>query len=347
MHHKHTGIGVLIAFLTWSSVGILGSGPELSLMVSRVLEQNTSKQTPWQFITAEEVTNGLSLPTNTNVVFAMPKAISPSGVMTIQALVGTESTSIRYWGYCFPPDKSASLVKKETLPGKVFMSPAEQAARIKEWREKLPKYTAFNLPKSATELAKQSAIPPKGLIRNEKQVIYPEETCYITIGGKTALSIGIDADGDGLNSGLERGFRTDPENPDTDADGIKDGTELFRGHTNALLADSDSDGIQDGIEDADRDGRRDDGETDPLKRDSDGDGLCDGECVLGNFQSICATGSGSNCITALATWPAGEDHNRNGTVDSGETDPRKAYTDGYHNDMELYLDCRFEGKDVC
>lgn len=338
---------MLLAFLTWSSMGILGAGPVLSDMVSRVIEKSGTEQVPWKFITAEEVTLGVALPTNTNIVFTLPGAISPSGKIALQALVGTESTSIRYWGYCFPATKNALTVSKDTLPGKMFLSPGEQSARIKEWRERLPKYSAFNLPTSATELAKQSARPPKGLIRNEKQVFYPDETCYITIGGKTQLSIGIDADGDGLNSAMERGYKTDPENADTDADGIKDGIEIFRGKTNPLTWDTDGDGIADGVEDADRDGRRDEGETDPLSRDSDKDGLCDGKCAWGSFQSICGTGSGATCMDSLPYWESGEDRNVNGIVDEGETDPRKAFTNGTVHDLEIYLDCHFDGGTDC
>lgn len=347
MQHKHTGIGVLLAFLTWSSMGILGTGPELSDMVSRVIESRTKTEVPWRFITAEEITLGVSVPTNTNIVFTLPTAISPSGKIALQALLGSESTTIRYWGYCFPKTKDALKVNKESLPGKMFLSPGEQSARLKEWREKLPNYTAFNLPKTATELAKQSAKPPKGLIRNEKQVFYPEDNCFLHIGGKTELNIGIDADGDGLNNALERGYRTDSENADSDADGIKDGTEIFRGKTNALTWDTDGDGIPDGVEDMDRDGRRDEGETDPLGRDSDGDGLCDGKCPWGSFQSICGTGSGSSCMDSLPYWDSGEDRNVNGLVDDGETDPRKAYSNGTVHDLEIYLDCHFDGGTDC
>jgi hypothetical protein len=97
MNHKHTGIGTVLMFLMWSSIAILGSGPQLSDMVSRVIEKSASTETPWKFITAEEVTMGVSLPSNTNIVFTMPMAISPSGKIALQALVGSESTSIRFY----------------------------------------------------------------------------------------------------------------------------------------------------------------------------------------------------------------------------------------------------------
>ncbi len=63
-----------------------------------------------------------------------------------------------------------------------------------------------------------------------------------------------DSDGDGLDDDLERGGEnpTDPQNPD-----------------------SDSDGLPDGQEDRNRNGRVDPGETDPNRLDSDGDGVPD------------------------------------------------------------------------
>lgn len=347
MHHKHAGIGVLLALVTWGSVGLLSNIAGAGAFLSRVLTQSSADQVPWRIIAANEVADGVSVPVNTNVVFTMPKVISPSGGITRKALFGEVTDGTRYWGYCLPPDKAALAVKKDTLPGKMFLSDAERAARLKEWRSKLPKYSAFNPPTTAADAAKQTLAPPKGLIRDEKQVFYADEICYVTVGGKTPLNIGIDLDGDTLNSALERAYRTDPENADSDADGIMDGVEVLRGHTNPLTWDTDGDGIPDGTEDADRDGRRDEGETDPLNRDTDGDGLCDGECAFGSYPRICGTGSGATCVDGLASWSSGEDRNRNGTVDDGETDPRKAYTDGVTHDMERYLDCRFEGRTDC
>ena len=88
---------------------------------------------------------------------------------------------------------------------------------------------------------------------------------------------------------------TDPNNPDSDGDGLTDGDEVNLYHTNPLKADSDGDGLKDGDEvkryktdpnkaDTDGDGLKDGEEvlkytTDPLKADTDGDGLKDGEEV--------------------------------------------------------------------
>jgi hypothetical protein len=131
---------------------------------------------------------------------------------------------------------------------------------------------------------------------------------------------------------------TDPNDPDSDNDGLNDGVEVGRtepietqipgalttctnvpvdadndaagfSQSNPLSADSDNDGMPDGVEDRNRDGAIDDPtasprETSPSLADSDADGLCDG-------------------ALAAAGCNAGEDLNANGTVDPGETDPRQ------------------------
>lgn len=79
-----------------------------------------------------------------------------------------------------------------------------------------------------------------------------------------------DTDGDGLRDGEEvHQYKTDPLNPDTDGDGLKDGDEVRVHRTNPLNPDTDADGLQDGAEVLTH-------KTDPLKPDTDGDGLLDG-----------------------------------------------------------------------
>ena len=102
-----------------------------------------------------------------------------------------------------------------------------------------------------------------------------------------------DTDNDGLNDGVEvNTHHTDPLRPDTDGDGLTDGSEVNTYHTNPLAADTDSDAIGDGEEinryhtnpllaDTDGDGITDGQEvfsyhTNPLVADTDGDGLSDG-----------------------------------------------------------------------
>ncbi len=104
-----------------------------------------------------------------------------------------------------------------------------------------------------------------------------------------------DNDHDGLTNAEEKELGTDPNNPDTDGDGLSDGDEVHKYMTNPLKKDSDGDGLNDGDEvnkyktnpnnaDTDGDGLSDGDEvmkykTDPNKFDTDGDGLSDGDEV--------------------------------------------------------------------
>jgi hypothetical protein len=125
-----------------------------------------------------------------------------------------------------------------------------------------------------------------------------------------------DSDGDGLSDTLERAACTDPDDADTDDDGIIDGLEdanlngeVDTGETDPCNTDTDGDDIQDGTEtgltlddiglDTDTNIFIPDADptttTDPTLSDSDGDDMSDGE----------------------------EDTNHNGQVDVGESDPNK------------------------
>jgi len=58
----------------------------------------------------------------------------------------------------------------------------------------------------------------------------------------------LDADNDGLNNFNEFQAQTDPNNPDTDADGLFDGLEISTYFTDPSNPDTDGDGYSDGIE---------------------------------------------------------------------------------------------------
>jgi len=131
----------------------------------------------------------------------------------------------------------------------------------------------------------------------------------------------VDNDGDGLDDAIEVLLGTDPNDDDTDDDGLLDGTEDFNadgsvsaGETDPLDFDTDNDGLSDGLElglavpqgsDTDLGVFTSDADsglttTDPLNPDTDGDFAADGV----------------------------EDANGNGAVDPGETDPNDIDTDG-------------------
>jgi outer membrane protein OmpA-like peptidoglycan-associated protein len=158
----------------------------------------------------------------------------------------------------------------------------------------------------------------------------------ITFTGESGSS---DRDKDGLTKNQEEKIGINPKNPDSDADGLKDGDEVNKYQTNPLQADSDLDGLSDNDEifkhqtnpllaDTDSDGLTDFEElnkykTDPLTSDTDYDGLTDGEEVIKYF-----------------TDPLKADMDMDGITDKEElliylTDPRKADTDADRlNDAE-------------
>jgi len=145
----------------------------------------------------------------------------------------------------------------------------------------------------------------------------------------------IDADGDGLDNETELEWGSDPFNPDTDGDGVPDGSEWpgdsdGDGIPDVLDPDSDNDGIPDGVEDSNGNGIVDPGETDPRNPDTDGDGIPDGvEDSNGNGIVDPGETDPRNPDSDGDGIPDGEeDKNGNGIVDPGETDPRNPDTDG-------------------
>jgi MYXO-CTERM domain-containing protein len=178
----------------------------------------------------------------------------------------------------------------------------------------------------------------------------------------------FDRDGDGLSNFEEEDpfIGTDPYDPDTDGDGIPDGTEYFGGNpadpasnpTDPLDSDSDDDGLCDGSltvpsgtsyngtffdlcaagEDTNNDGLNDPDETDPNAPDTDGDGLGDGlEVLVGDYGNGATdplnpdTDGDQLCdgnVAIADVCARGEDTNRDGDRDADETDPTIPDTDG-------------------
>ena len=60
--------------------------------------------------------------------------------------------------------------------------------------------------------------------------------------------VAVDSDGDGLNDDQEKLGGSDPQNPDSDNDGLFDGEEVETYGTNPLNSDTDGDGFIDGDE---------------------------------------------------------------------------------------------------
>lgn len=89
----------------------------------------------------------------------------------------------------------------------------------------------------------------------------------------------LDSDEDGLPDYAEKIYGTDPENSDTDGDGLSDYDEIYKTGTSPLKYDTDEDGTNDADSDNDKDGLSNKEElelgTDPNSADTDGDGLSD------------------------------------------------------------------------
>lgn len=85
-----------------------------------------------------------------------------------------------------------------------------------------------------------------------------------------------DADRDGLMYDQEMKIGTDPNNADTDGDGLSDGKEVNEYKTNPKNFDTDNDGLTDGEETGVY-------KTDPTKADTDGDSYTDGTEVRGGY----------------------------------------------------------------
>lgn len=208
------------------------------------------------------------------------------------------------------------------------------------------------------------AADPTGDCNDDNASIHPGATDVPDDGidqdcsGADALS---DTDGDGINDTVETATGTDPEDADTDNDGLLDGQEDVNGdgvpdasETDPRDADTDNDGLMDGFgEDTNLDGIVGPGETDPLQSDSDGDALTDGlesgkdAAVPGGMSdgsspvSYAGTdGWTPDADTGTMTDPldadtdadglndGSEDSNHDGAVNGSETDPNNPDSDG-------------------
>jgi len=118
-----------------------------------------------------------------------------------------------------------------------------------------------------------------------------------------------DRDGDGLTNDDEKVRGTNPDNPDTDGDGLQDGSEVNSHSSDPLKVDTDGDGLNDGAEVNEH-------STNPTKADTDGDGLDDGMEV--NTTMTDATKADTD----------GDGLQDGAEVNTHKTDPKKADSDG-------------------
>jgi len=97
--------------------------------------------------------------------------------------------------------------------------------------------------------------------------------CDPNLTADDAACLPVDSDSDGLTDDEENAINTDPNNPDTDGDNLRDGDEVLFYNTNPLDLDTDDDGIRDDEEVVPG---GDLAVTDPNNPDTDRDGIQDG-----------------------------------------------------------------------
>ena len=323
----HTSKWLTLIFGTLSLGIVIASAVAMNIGSAQALILPHMRQKiPWVFIEPEQIEAGVTVPPDSHVIIHLPSENFRS--IAREVLLGHDGKTVRYWGYCLPQNYEQSVVEaRKGLPGKLFLSEAERAARkAREKTKRLP-FSIFHLP-TKTDIQEHRNITA---VRHELEIFTPGLLCYLMT--ESPLAIGLDFDADSLNIKLEQGLGTDPKSPDTDFDGVWDGIEYFT-DTNPLIRDSDTDGLIDGIEDRNWNGHIDPGESDPRTADSDRDHLCDGLCRV-------KLGHGKQAII-------GEDLNLNGIVEKGETDPLKNDTDGDGvEDYTAYLRCQMGEDKLC
>lgn len=326
LHTLHRALRFATATLALASIAVAAAVVHEDGGVSAYVLRGERKPVPWRVFDQNEVQAGVSIPQDTHVVFHLPETFTE---ITLNILFGQTSSSTRFWGYCLPPNYDASVqTSRSNLPGQLFLSEAERSVRNYTKTPSEPRFSLFSLP-SKEDLREGSTL--RGRIRHELEMFKPGMLCYVQT--EAPLPLGIDSDGDSLNTRLEKDLGTRPDTPDSDGDGILDGIE-YRSGTNPIQRDSDVDGLIDGIEDKNWNGRIDVGETDPRNKDSDRDELCDGLCLvkLSNNQKVYI----------------GEDKNLDGATSDKETDPLKWDTDGNgSSDFQEYINCEMKGKKGC
>ncbi len=300
-----------------------------SSLTGRLVTPQENGIIPSFHFTADRAVQGLSAPANSHVIFEVPAGIR---ITRITFLGGPNADLERYWGYCFSgheqQNKADGLTGAQLYDGKYFYSLGERKAQMAR------PTPGDNDLVGILDTAGKPAPEAKASIA---EIFTGGQTCYVM--SSVDLPVGIDSDNDDVNNALERMYGTNPNDPDTDHDGVPDGIEIFTASTNPLDPDTDHDGLPDGCEDANKNGKQEKGETSPIVADTDRDGLCDGdgngagcpepkERVCYRKPSVGNEAGDQDCYSKLTTPVAGEDLNLNCTVDAGETDPTKAETFG-------------------
>ena len=151
-----------------------------------------------------------------------------------------------------------------------------------------------------------------------------------------------DTDEDGLTDEFEKIIGSNPQDKDTDGDGLSDCVEVEILGTEPTLSDTDEDGISDGDEDYDEDGLCNKAEctynTDLRNEDTDSDGLTDYEEISIYSTNPLKKDTDNDALNdksevRLETNPNNEDSNGNGIKDGNEIYTQDILQDNFHEDL--------------
>ncbi len=312
------GCGVIVAG------GALFRGTETIPIAGRLISSQERGIVPTVRFEEQRAIDGFSAPADTHVIFTVPQG---TRISRITFFGGVDFDEQRYWGYCFSGNEAANKDKgyrgKQMYDGQFFYSIGERKIQV---ARPVPADNNLN-----EILASTTAKTPQASA-SIAEILYGGQTCYVM--SAVILPVAVDSDGDDLNNERERELGTNPNNPDSDGDGIADGSEVFRTKTNPHDGDTDHDGLGDRCEDRNMDGQIQKDETSPMVNDTDRDGLCDGNgsasgCPEPRQTACFQDASGERICDSRPSSPVfGEDMNQNCQVESGETDPKNPTTFG-------------------
>ncbi len=329
----------LLAAVVVIAIVYITKQSDTSSLTGRVLLSKQSGSVPTVHMDVSRAEQGFTVPADTHTIFTVPSVRIPR--ITFLGAQDYDQT-IRYWGYCFSGNEAANKAAGKTgsamYDGRFFYSLAERKAQGKKPEPPSDADLLGILHSAADEETEEPA--------SIAEIFNAGDTCYVM--SERELPAGIDHDGDDLNDKREQILGTDPQNTDTDRDGIADGIETLVTKTAPLDPDTDHDGLGDKLEDSNMNGNVEQGETSPRNSDTDRDQLCDGNgsaAACPEQKQIVCTSNGNGervCETRPSSPVHGEDMNQNGEVDDGETDPTDPDTFGGINDWN-YKWNRFQG----